>query len=317
LWRLLKSEMAISLITTVLNEEKTIKQFLNSVLKQTKRPDEFIIVDGGSKDKTYEILREFGKKYGWIKAYLFNGALIGEGRNFGIKKSKCDIIAITDAGCFLDENWLKEITKPFSENKHIDVVIGTYKPHSTNDFEYFQGLVGSPDSGKIFMKPSRMSTRSMAFKKTAWEKVGGFAKKLGGPFGGEDTQFNMKLIENKSNFYFAQNAIVYWRMHKSFKKFASQFYRYAVGDRKSGNIFKLRKNLLFILGFWFYIVLILAALFFNPIISASLVIFPFFYLVGYGFKIAIKSGKPTGIFYGPVFLLIKRIAYVLGASVGK
>ncbi|RLG16029.1 glycosyltransferase, partial [Nanoarchaeota archaeon] len=44
--------MKVSLICTVLNEEDTIEDLLKSIIKQTRRPDEFVIVDGGSKDKT-------------------------------------------------------------------------------------------------------------------------------------------------------------------------------------------------------------------------------------------------------------------------
>ena len=40
--------MKVSVICTVKNEEKNILQFIDSILKQTKIPDEFILVDGGS-----------------------------------------------------------------------------------------------------------------------------------------------------------------------------------------------------------------------------------------------------------------------------
>ena len=105
--------MKVSLITTVLNEEHTLEEFLNSVINQTKHPDEFVIVDGGSTDKTYGILKKYAKKYKWIKIFQVKGASIGKGRNYAIKKTKNEIIACTDAGCILDKNWLKEITKPF------------------------------------------------------------------------------------------------------------------------------------------------------------------------------------------------------------
>ena len=44
--------MKTSFIATVLNEEKTIKALLSSLAKQTKKPEEIIIVDGGSTDQT-------------------------------------------------------------------------------------------------------------------------------------------------------------------------------------------------------------------------------------------------------------------------
>ena len=51
--------MKVSLITTILNEEKNIESFLHSIEEQTVLPDEVIIVDGGSKDKTLERIKEY------------------------------------------------------------------------------------------------------------------------------------------------------------------------------------------------------------------------------------------------------------------
>ena len=56
--------MKSSFITTVFNEENNIEAFIDSVLNQTKSPDEIIIVDGGSTDKTLEILKSIAKKIG-------------------------------------------------------------------------------------------------------------------------------------------------------------------------------------------------------------------------------------------------------------
>jgi len=304
--------MKVSLITTVLNEKNTIDEFMKSVISQTKKPDEFIIVDGGSTDGTYEILKRYSKKYKWIKVFQEKGASIGRGRNIAIEKSKNEIIACTDAGCLLDKNWLKEITKPFVK-KEVDVVVGIYEPYYTNDFEYFQGLLVVPSPEKIFMNPSRMSSRSIALKKVCWKNVGGYPNLTTG----EDTQFNIKLIESGYRFYFAKNAIVYWRMRRNLKEFFKQFYRYGVGDRKSKNILKMKKNLLFVAGFWFYVFLMLFSFFVSLNLLVLLLLLPFIYFFLDGLKLAIKSRKVSGIFYGFIISLTKRIAYVLGASFEK
>ena len=55
--------LLVSSICTVLNEEETIRDYLDSILNQTLLPDEIVIVDGGSKDKTFRILKEYENKY--------------------------------------------------------------------------------------------------------------------------------------------------------------------------------------------------------------------------------------------------------------
>ena len=114
----------ISIISTVRNEEKNIKKFIDSIIKQTKRPDELIIVDDGSRDKTYEILNEYSKKYSWIKSYQLIGANIAKGRNFAINKSTGDIIFTSDCSTVFEKDWIRKIINGFDKNT--DVVFGTY-----------------------------------------------------------------------------------------------------------------------------------------------------------------------------------------------
>lgn len=140
--------MKVSLISTVKDEEKTIEEFLKSIINQTTKPNEFIIVDGGSNDRTYEILEKCTKKYKWMKIFQVKGASIGRGRDFAISKSGNEIIACTDAGCILDKNWLRNIIKPFGD-RTVEVVAGVYKPKFGNDFEYFQGLIVVPSVEKL------------------------------------------------------------------------------------------------------------------------------------------------------------------------
>jgi len=300
----------VSLISTVLNEEDNIKEFIESILKQTKIPDEFIIVDGGSTDRTYKILRDYSEKYGWIKVYQVKGASIGKGRNFAIEKAKNEIIAVTDAGCLIDEKWLEEITKPLIEGR-AEVVVGNYLPWYRNDFEYILGKVIIKDGSKL--SPSRASSRSIAFLKKCWKKIGGYPENFSF---GEDTNFNLKIFP-KFKIAYAPNAIVYWKMRPTIKEVFKQFYRYGRGDRAYGNLFKMKKNLIFILGFWISLFFFFFLLIINmKFIVLYLLIFIFFYLIlGIYGSIKAKKIKAKFIMYYPLFWLIKRISYILGASI--
>ena len=119
--------MKLSVVITILNEEKTISHLLQSINDQSLLPDEVIIVDGGSIDKSIKLIKSFTKlqKKGIEVKIIQKKGNRSVGRNEGIQAAKHEVILITDAGCALDKHWIEEISKPFN-NKSVSVVAGYY-----------------------------------------------------------------------------------------------------------------------------------------------------------------------------------------------
>ena len=87
-----------------------LKNCLDSLVKQTKKPDEVLVVDNNSGDETSSIVSNFKKKL--PIEYVFEPRVgIPIARNTGIKNSKYDIIAFIDDDCVADTNWVKEIKR--------------------------------------------------------------------------------------------------------------------------------------------------------------------------------------------------------------
>jgi glycosyltransferase involved in cell wall biosynthesis len=219
----------VTLICTVKNEEKTITAWLDSLLKQSRLPNEVIIVDGGSNDKTVDIIQDFIKNHKElnIKLFVVPGANIAKGRNIAIKNASYEIIASTDAGCILHPYWLEKIIKPFEKYSNIDVVSGVYLPWYENEFEEIASYLIFPDIQKLDVDKFLPSSRSVAFRKRAWEEVGGYPEWLDTA---EDTLFDIKLKKAGKSFYLEKNAIVYWKVREDLRKIFKQFYNYAKGD---------------------------------------------------------------------------------------
>ena len=220
--------MKISIVITVFNEERSVTGLLNSLQSQTVKPDEIVIVDGGSKDKTVEIIRHFQKKNKRIKL-LVERCSRAKGRNLGVDIARNEIVVLTDAGCIVHRNWFERITKPFV-NKEVDVVAGFYKMIGKTAFQkalsFFLGVL--PSQFDVNFLPS---TRSIAFKKKLWLKVGGFPEKLTGT--AEDTVFNYKIVQSGANIARVKNAIVEWGMPRTLKEAFNKMFLYAKGDAKT------------------------------------------------------------------------------------
>ena len=111
--------MKISIITATYNSAKTVKDTLESVLKQTYTNYEHIIIDGASKDETMEIVKSYEDKYeGKLRYISEKDSGLYDAMNKGIKMATGDIIGILNSDdMYAHENVLKEIVDTFKETK--------------------------------------------------------------------------------------------------------------------------------------------------------------------------------------------------------
>jgi len=251
-----------SLITTVYNEEKSIVSFLESIYRQTRRPDEVVIVDAESKDATQSIIQRFIKDHPQFAVKLFiKKGNRSVGRNEAIRRSSHELIAATDAGCFLDKSWIESIVEPFDKEVSIDVVSGWYQPIVETNWQQSLAKTLNFKSENVNMATFLPSTRSMAFRKEAWNNVGGFDERFSH---NEDTPFALELRKKNKHFIFQPKAVVYWKLVNSYRALYRTIWRYAYGDAEA-HIFSSQYQIIFI--FLSTVITLLVASFFLPILA--------------------------------------------------
>lgn len=199
---------------------------LQSILEQTQTPGEVLIVDGGSTDLTRDIVREFEGKCPLVLV-LHAGGNIAQCRNLGIKMASGNIIAITDAGCRLENRWLEKITEPICNTSSAKIVAGIYLPLFDNEFGEIASYLVFPPIDALKASKFLPSGRSLALRKDVWLRAGGFPEWLDYA---EDTYFDLKVRELGIDFFLQKDAIVYWMVRKSPIEIFRQFHRYGTGD---------------------------------------------------------------------------------------
>ena len=231
--------MRVSLIVTVKNEGESIHRLLDSLAAQTCAPDEVVVCDGGSTDSTLDALRAETRLP--LKVIVRPGANISQGRNAAIAEATGEVIACADAGVTLAPEWLQELAAPFEKTSEVLktsevwAVAGFFLPDPHTVFEVAMSATVLPQLGEIRPETFLPSSRSVAFRKEAWQAVGGYPEWLDYC---EDLVFDFAL-RKLGPFAFAPKAIAHFRPRGSLRAFFRQYYQYARGDGKA-DLFRRR-----------------------------------------------------------------------------
>jgi glycosyltransferase involved in cell wall biosynthesis len=217
----------VSVIATVKNEAATIGPWVRSVLAQSRPPDEIVIVDGGSDDGTVEAIRAVSDGGGaQIVVDVAEGANISAGRNRAIATAAHPIIAVTDAGTTLEPDWLERLVAPL-EDAAADVASGFFFPGGETFFERALSAIITPHRAEVEPETFLPSSRSVAFRKDAWQAVGGYPEWLEHC---EDLVFDMDLKQSGQRFAFVPDAQVSWSARPTLRRYYRQYWFYARGD---------------------------------------------------------------------------------------
>jgi glycosyltransferase involved in cell wall biosynthesis len=219
---------SVSLIMTLRNEAGSLPALFASIAAQSRTPDEIVAVDDGSSDDTAAVLAQLATRF---PLRVLDGGRrgISHGRNVAIAAARGPLIASTDGGTTLDRNWLAALTAPFAD-PDVDVVAGFFATDPQTTFEMALGATIMPDLRDA--KPDKFlpAGRSMAFRKAAWQRAGGFPEWLDYC---EDLVFDLTMKRQGARFVFAPHAIAHARPRTSLRAFWRQYYNYARGDGKA------------------------------------------------------------------------------------
>ena len=223
----------VTLIITVFNEINGIERWFSSLENQSIQPDEIVIVDGGSKDGTLEVLQEYFKNKEHVlvmsdyscNSKTTNGP-IARGRNVAIRNASNDFIIGTDAGCEMHEDFIRNMKIGFEDGG--DFLCGSYDLKNPNPYQLkLQSSFIPSFNKKDFPQNFLPSSRSIGFHKTLWEKVGGYPEAT---FAGEDTWFAARLSEICNKPILVKDALVYWDSPRDRNELANKCLAYGFGD---------------------------------------------------------------------------------------
>ncbi|KKS02247.1 MAG: Glycosyltransferase, group 2 family [candidate division WWE3 bacterium GW2011_GWF2_41_45] len=212
----------VSVVMGVYNGEKYLHEAIESVLNQTYRNFEFIIVNDGSTDNTEKIILRYKNKDDRIK-YLKNKLNVGQSKtwNLAIDKSRGKYIARMDADDICLSNRFEEQIKFLNNNPNIDVLGTQYFIINANEIKSIKSSLVPRDLRDA--KPS-VHHPTCILKKELFVKFGKYNSKFDGA---EDLELWYRFYSNGVNFYNINKYLFKYRIHGnnvSVKKIKRQVY---------------------------------------------------------------------------------------------
>ena len=262
---LTNTKSMVTVIVAARNEEKSIGQCLQSLVKQTYPVNnyEIIIVDDGSTDTTASIIKSFSERYSNVHLLLLPiGTERKTGRKpfaieKGIAQAAGEIILATDADCIAPPRWIEIMVNHFEDNV-VFVAGPVAEQASTNFFSKLEqleflslittaaGLIGSG-------KPIICNGANLAYRKSAFISICGFGDN--GDYNDDESLMNRMVHRNLGKIIFApeSDAVITTQSSNTMTTFFKQRIRWA---NKRGRYED--KSILFVLVFLYLFFLSLA-----------------------------------------------------------
>ena len=218
----------ISIIIPHLNQLQLLERCLNSLAPQIlKHPrTEVIVVDNGSA----QLPTSLCSQYPFVKLLTESTRGPGPARNRGISESNGQILALIDADCVAEENWLKEIIKIFSKPDAPQVVGGDVRilyvyPKNLTKLEAYESVFAYRQKEYI-EKMNFSGTGNMAMHRRTFDSVGPFA----GIEVAEDRAWGALAHQKGVKIIYDENMIVFHPARTSFFELTKKWDRHIAHD---------------------------------------------------------------------------------------
>ena len=310
--------MKVSIILPIKNEANNISSTLDSIIanKIVLNQSEIIIVDGGSKDGTIEIIRGYSNKYNFIKILKNPDGIVSTGFNIGLNNSKGKVIFRIDGHCIITDDYIKRCLDILEKNEY-DIVGGVIDTISYGKIGQAIAKAQSSWFGVGGVKFRNIKSNKSAFvdtlafgahKRELFLDIGGYDEEM---VCNQDDEFNSRALQNGKKIWLEASIISKYISRSDFMSLFKQYFNYGYyklrGIQKRKKVVALRHLIpvLFIMGLsssifigyllnntiLFYSVLspyLLANIIFSLIFSFSIASIPLIFLsytcihIGYG-----------------------------------
>lgn len=231
----------VSCLVPVLNEEPAIGEMLERLLRQSFPAMEVILADGGSTDRTREILDEVAARNPRVRWVDNPGRLQGAGLNRALAAARGDVLVRLDGHSFVAPDYVERCVE-LLESTGADVVGGRMMPRpgtgpTARGIELAMSRRWGAGPARFHHPGAAGDVETVylgAFRRSALERVGGWAEDVGV---NEDFDLNYRIRRTGGRIWYDPTLEVEYQPRETYKAVARQYFRYG---RSKGSMLRKR-----------------------------------------------------------------------------
>jgi len=310
----------VTILVTVKNSKSTIEKCIKSLLRLNYPYFKIYVTDAYSNDGTFEILKKIQKRYSKkIRLERIRGN-IATAHNYMTRKTNTEFIAMTDADCVVDKNWLKNLISSFTSK---DIIATTGFCSTPKTAKGLQKLIGMEFERRFKKVPKfvpRGPTMNLCVRANYAKKI-----KFDERFDvAQETDWGYRLTK-LGRMYYVPNAVVYHYHRSTIKSFLKQNgFRYgrampllylkhmkrATGDYLSKPIMILQEFIFLLLCLF-----ILFSIFYNFFINIAIA-FMILLFISYFVDILEFTKNPINVGSLIILYILRNTAWTIGMLFG-
>lgn len=206
-----KPTPSVSAVVAAYQAEEFIADAVNSILAQTRPPDEVIVVDDGSTDGTAAELARFGDRIRVVRRA--NGGCPAA-FNTAFRKARGDFVAMCGADDMWEPHKLEWQLEAIEAHPEVDVLFGDMVVFGDRDGLYNRppgtGVLDSEEFKEALFRENMVGAPSIVIRRSLFERLGPFIEN----FGADDYEYWMRCLRDGARFYFDPRPLVRYRKHE-------------------------------------------------------------------------------------------------------
>lgn len=132
--------MKFSIVVPVYNVELYLRKCIDSIINQTYKDYELLIINDGTKDNSQAIIDEYVKQYPeYVKSFIKENGGLSDARNYGIQRSNGEYLVFVDSDDFIEPKLLEKLNNEIEKNNNVDV-IGYHTEIFDKDYNLYEVL---------------------------------------------------------------------------------------------------------------------------------------------------------------------------------